>query len=263
MQRLRDMLIDLAVMAFIALMLALLGPFGMFDLPLGIRLIYWLIVGIGGYLLYHPAIMVASRLAPRLELPTAGLWAATCLLMSLPMTALIWMANHVIGRPDRFNLADGITLYGNIVIVAGIVCLIFWFATAKRRAAIIAVPARSTAYSASKPVPAESARPPAAAFLDRLPPQIGDDLIALEMEDHYVRAHTAHGSALILLRLRDAVSELGPIDGAQVHRSWWVARGAVEHVLRDGRNTRLQLRGGLIAPVARNATAELKAKGWL
>ena len=61
------------------------------------------------------------------------------------------------------------------------------------------------------------------------------------MEDHYVRAHTMLGSDLVLLRLRDAIAELDGIEGAQVHRSWWVARDVVEGVEREGRKLRLLL----------------------
>ena len=96
-----------------------------------------------------------------------------------------------------------------------------------------------------------------------LPPHLGRDLIALEMEDHYVRAHTAHGSTMILLRMRDAVAELDGIDGAQVHRSWWVARAAVTGVRREGRNVRLRLGQTLEAPVARANVSELEGRGWL
>ena len=83
------------------------------------------------------------------------------------------------------------------------------------------------------------------------------------MEDHYLRVHTALGSDLILLRMRDAVAELDGLDGAQVHRSWWVARRAVEKIERDGRNVRLVLATGLVAPVARNMVPVLKSGGWL
>lgn len=250
----RDWMIELAVMAFIAVVLALLGPFGMFAVPLPVRLLYWLLVGVGGYLLYMPAMRAASRVAPRLDLPVPALWAAACALVSLPMTALIWLTNGLLGKMPPLRLEAAIGLYGNILIVAGVVCLIFWFVGARRRDPVVSVPS---------PVPVPDAPPVETPFLDRLPAHLGRDLLALEMEDHYVRAHTPHGSALILLRLRDAVAELAALDGAQVHRSWWVARGAVERTLRDGRNVRLQLRGGLVAPVARNAVPELKARGWL
>ena len=68
-----------------------------------------------------------------------------------------------------------------------------------------------------------------------MPPALGRDLLALEMEDHYLRIHTALGSDLILLRLRDALAELGPSRGRQVHRSWWVAEGAIASAERDAR----------------------------
>ncbi|MFC3712590.1 LytTR family DNA-binding domain-containing protein [Sphingoaurantiacus capsulatus] len=88
-------------------------------------------------------------------------------------------------------------------------------------------------------------------------------MLALEMEGHYVRAHTAAGSTLILMRMRDAVAELDGIDGMQVHRSWWVARSAVENAAQHGRSITLRLKGGIKAPVARNSVPALRAAGWL
>ena len=55
---------------------------------------------------------------------------------------------------------------------------------------------------------------------------------------------------------------LDGIDGAQVHRSWWVARDAVEGVEREGRSVRLVLPRGIAAPVARSRMAELTKAGW-
>ncbi|MBL7599110.1 LytTR family transcriptional regulator, partial [Escherichia coli] len=45
-------------------------------------------------------------------------------------------------------------------------------------------------------------------------------------------------------------------------RSWWVARAAVQGVRREGRNIRLQLIGGIEAPVARAQVPALEAQGW-
>ncbi len=83
------------------------------------------------------------------------------------------------------------------------------------------------------------------------------------MEDHYVRAHTARGSDLILIPLKEAMAELEGVDGLQVHRSWWVAREAVAEPLTSGRNLTLRLTNGLEAPVSRASIARLKAAGWL
>ena len=105
--------------------------------------------------------------------------------------------------------------------------------------------------------------PVRSAFMDRLPPRLRDAALhAVEAEDHYLRVHTAKGSDLILLRLSDAVTELAGLDGAQTHRSWWVARAAVRGVARgDGRAT-LTVEGGLKVPVSRAHAAALRAAGW-
>jgi hypothetical protein len=106
---------------------------------------------------------------------------------------------------------------------------------------VLAVSAAMTAlnYLVSRTPPETHAAPAGAApvrFLERLPPKLrGADIYAVEAEDHYLRLHTSQGSDLILLRLADAVAELEGIEGAQTHRSWWVARGAVVSAARGGR----------------------------
>lgn len=107
------------------------------------------------------------------------------------------------------------------------------------------------------------AEPEPIRFLERLPIQLkGADLYAVQAEDHYVRVHTSRGSTLILLRLADAAAELEGLEGARVHRSWWVARAAVSGAARRGSQTVLQLPGGLEAPVSRTQAGELKRAGW-
>ena len=88
-------------------------------------------------------------------------------------------------------------------------------------------------------------------------------LLALQMEDHYLRIHTALGSDLILLRLRDALAELGPERGLQVHRSWWVANGAVASVERSAGRAVLVLHNGLQVPVSKSFRDKVKEAGWL
>ncbi|MEM6584979.1 MAG: LytTR family transcriptional regulator DNA-binding domain-containing protein, partial [Pseudomonadota bacterium] len=100
-------------------------------------------------------------------------------------------------------------------------------------------------------------------LLDALPAELGSEIIAREMEDHSVRVHTSLGSELVLMRLRDAMVHVADIEGRQTHRSWWVARGAVEDVRREGRNVRLVLARGIEAPVSRAQVSELKEAGWI
>lgn len=254
----RTLLIELTVIAGLGVFLALLGPFGSFEAPLAERLLYWLGLGLAGFLIFRPAMMAASLTARRVELPEAATWAAACLLAAVPMSLIVLFAAPG-GAGQRPTGADWLEVYANVAVVAAAVTLVFW---------LVSAPARRVAGHAGA-VPAEPSVPSAAhdageepRFFERLPRHLGRELLALEMEDHYVRAHTIAGSALILMRMRDAVAELDGLEGLQVHRSWWVARAAVEQAVQDGRNLRLRLKTGIEAPVARNSQLALRAAGW-
>ncbi len=101
----------------------------------------------------------------------------------------------------------------------------------------------------------------AARFLDRLPTELGRDLIYLKMADHYVEAFTTAGSTLVLMRFADAVAELEGADGLRVHRSYWVARAHVAGAARRRGRTALRLTGGHEAPVSRGYLADVRAAG--
>ncbi|HWF77076.1 MAG TPA: LytTR family DNA-binding domain-containing protein [Caulobacteraceae bacterium] len=110
---------------------------------------------------------------------------------------------------------------------------------------------------------AAAADAPAPKFLTRLPARLaGADLYAVEAEDHYLRLHTSQGQDLILMRLSDAIEELEGLEGAQTHRSWWVARAAVAGAERlDGRAV-LTLKDGAEVPVSRGFAKTLRSAGW-
>lgn len=87
------------------------------------------------------------------------------------------------------------------------------------------------------------------------------DLWAVSSEDHYLRVHTSLGEDLILMRLADAVHELGGTDGLQTHRSWWVARDGVADVRREGGKLFLVLKSGIEAPVSRTYSPAVREAG--
>ncbi|MCP5395436.1 MAG: LytTR family transcriptional regulator DNA-binding domain-containing protein [Sphingomonadaceae bacterium] len=248
---LRGLLVDLSIMTAIGLVLALIGPFGSFEVPFAWRLVSWLSLAWIGYFIYSPLGSLITRLGERLDLPRWGLWIFVCLVATIPMTAVVWSVGFLPRPVPMPGLEQAVTLYFYVLVIGSGITLLFNLIQRKDRQPQVAVVLQDMATS------------PAVRFLDRLSPALGTRLIALEMEDHYVRAHTALGSELVLLRMRDAVAELDGIDGAQVHRSWWVARDAVEDVKRDGRSIRLVLNGGLQAPIARARMQDLKEAGWI
>jgi hypothetical protein len=100
---------------------------------------------------------------------------------------------------------------------------------------------------------------------DPVAPDIADigGIIALQMEDHYVRIHRAEGSRLILMPLKQAIRAMRDVEGLQTHRSWWVARSVVAEVSGTPRSMQLRLTNGLEVPVARSAVVLLREAGWL
>ena len=78
-----------------------------------------------------------------------------------------------------------------------------------------------------------------------------------------MEVHTGEGSDLLLLRFRDALREVGELDGAQVHRSHWVARAAVAGVERRNGRIALRLVNGRLVPVSRSFAPALRDRGWL
>ncbi|NJR20421.1 MAG: LytTR family transcriptional regulator [Hyphomonadaceae bacterium] len=101
-------------------------------------------------------------------------------------------------------------------------------------------------------------------FLDRLPPRLyGAALYAVEAQDHYLQVYTSRGTDLILLRMSDAIDELGGIEGARVHRSWWIARSAIVKSIKTNGKAMLTLSGDLEVPVSRSYVRALRELGWI
>ncbi len=260
-------------MAVIGIVLALMGPFGTFALPLGARVIDWQVFIFGGYCVFRPVVTAGSLVAAQGGMPRWLAIGLACMVAAMPVTVLVgWALGGMAWR--GLTLGTLVEIYPDILLVGAAITLLQVMA------------GRVQAADRPVPDPALPLEPPAARtveltpgpertidavvkqvtqprFLARLPVGHRDGLIAIESEDHYVRVHNRAGSTLVLLRLADAVAELEGIDGLRIHRSWWVARDAVAEVLRRDRAISLRLVNGIEAPVARNAVPALRTAGWL
>ncbi|MEM7780834.1 MAG: LytTR family DNA-binding domain-containing protein [Pseudomonadota bacterium] len=262
----RKIVIDLTIMTAIGVVLAFIGPFGSFSEPLAYRLVSWVTFAWIGYAIYSSINGVADRLADALAMPRIFAWAVTVIVATVPMTAIVWSMRYVPGPVPLPSLEAALTTYFYVLVVGGGITAFFYMiedrrshASSEHSSAKAKVESEADAAASS----ASEETKPANPLLDQLPAALGSAVIALEMEDHYVRVHTPLGSHLVLMRLRDAMGHVAEIDGRQVHRSWWVAKGAVEDVKRDGRNVRLVLGEQLEAPISRAQVSELKAAGWI
>jgi hypothetical protein len=244
---LRKIAVEILLVAAIGLALAALGPFGSYAVPFGTRAALWIGFILAGFAIFRPMLVVAGWLDERIGIGRVPARLLVVALGAVPLSLLIGIFLDRLLAPGtgRFPLLY-LQVFGIGVVVQFLMDRLLNPTTASPPA-----PQEPAAASAQRP-----------RFLDRLPPTIGPRLLCLSMEDHYVRAHGPDGSALILMRLRDAVAELDGLPGLQVHRSWWVAADAVERVERDGARLRLRLASGLLVPVARSQEGAVRAQGW-
>ncbi len=236
--------------AAIGAFLSFTNPFGATNgLPLWGSFLYWTaLVAIGwfGGSLIGAGI---ARLAPKLH----GMLnrAISTVVAAILVCAAIIIVQQLLGQPVPLYYWP--TLY---VLVLGISVGIAAVAWLVERA----FSGTPDAITHALPAGAPNAR---VAFTDRLPAKLrGAVIYAVSAEDHYLRLYTSKGDDLILMRLSDAIGELEGLEGAQTHRSWWVARGAVETTRRDGDKVVLVLKGGAEAPVSRPNVRALREAGW-
>lgn len=100
-------------------------------------------------------------------------------------------------------------------------------------------------------------------LMQRLPANMRGQLISLSVTDHYVEVTTARGSTLVLLRLSDAMAEVGPVAGLQIHRSHWVALDGIARVHRAAGKVLVETTTGANLPVSRTYLPALKERGLL
>ena len=52
-------------------------------------------------------------------------------------------------------------------------------------------------------------------LLSKLPHHLGHEIVTVQAQDHYVEVTTMKGSAMVLMRLGDAVRDLEPLGGVR------------------------------------------------
>lgn len=233
------------------LVLSLLGPFGSYNAPLGMRFAFWMPTMAIGAALGAALSIVSERLSIFCGRPALRA-VALVTAMTIAMTGVVWGIGYLVFGPGR--VAFGVTFVFYVWIITVVVAMI---------AAILR--ARNTRIAvASAPVATETAPTTPVSFAARLPGKLrGGTILALQGEDHYVRVHTDKGSDLILMRLADAIDAMGATPGARTHRSWWVAKSAVKSTRRTNGRIAFVLTDDTEVPVSRGYASELREAGWL
>lgn len=101
---------------------------------------------------------------------------------------------------------------------------------------------------------------PLRGLIGSVPLSLGDDIIRMHAQDHFVQIVTAEGSALLSERFGDCVARLEPLDGLQCHRSHWIRLTHARSVTRSGSAYVCTLSNGDEVPVSRRRYATLKKR---
>ncbi|KUF11990.1 hypothetical protein AVJ23_05290 [Pseudoponticoccus marisrubri] len=235
----------LASLAGIGAVAGIAGPFGTDALlPLVPRLGYWLVLVTATY---GAGVLAGEVLGPRLGRQPA--WLRVTAVGSLT-GVLVW--GVVLG----LNLLFFAYLPGPRELPGFLATL---FVIALIVTAVLHVAGRHL-HPAAPEVPAPT-KPPA--LLERLPLDKRAPLVALSVEDHYVRVRTTKGEELLLMRLGDAIRETDGVRGAQVHRSHWAAFGQVQGARRVGDRAILTMTDGTEIPVSRANVPRIREAGLL
>ena len=232
----------LATATIAGVFLGVIGPFGSYLDPALDVVGYWVGSLLCGAVVFGVTLPPALRLARKHERSSAVVVAMVTVVTAIPLS----LAYHVAAMslwPGPIGRIGALVWYGQTLVISAPFTTLLWW---------------------SHPPPTVAPLPvtTGGSLLARLPAPLGREIVALQIEDHYVRVHTRIGSTLVLLPLRQAIEGCG-LPGLRSHRSWWVARDAVTGVRQDGRNVRLVLSNGLEAPVSRANLAAARQAGLL
>lgn len=239
----------LAEFAGLALFGVFMAAFNAFDTDRAPRLVgvaYWIIVMVGGGVigaLIEPLLLRIAALARRPVLRGA----AQAMAMTPPIALYVWLMSAVMFGQG----IDPARLIGLLPAVLSVNAAVVILAVVVRRAL------------SGPPPPPRPAHAAPRTLAEKLPPRLARArLLAVTAEDHYLRVRTEVGDDLVLMRFADALAALAELDGVRTHRSWWVARDAVDTARwRKGRGE-LTLSNGVTVPVSAAYAAAIKKAGW-
>lgn len=241
----------------------LAGPFGTYeDLGPIDRFVYWAgaILACG---LVMEFLLIAALTHPLLRLPGWARLALAVFVGSFPAAlAVLGLEYGLRGNPPEPAFAVWVWLL--VVGVAALVSLVEYREVLRPPATVQGaqgpVPSASRRQDAPQPATPRGDTRPGALFLRNLDPDLGDELVSLSKQDHYLEVVTRQGQALILKRMSDAVAELDRYPGLQIHRSHWVALDAVADIGRENGRAVVRLDDGRNLPVSRPNVAPLRAE---
>ena len=208
------------------------------------RIVYWQINLLGGGVI---AALIEIPLERRFHLASRPRLRAVvqAIVMTFPITFLVWTVSGLM-RVSPLSVPALLAYLPSVLVVDIVVVLLAWLLRTTIRPRPASTPgARDRS----------ARRPPGAALRSapRLKPSRPKTIICAVGPRPVPRAY---------MRFSDALDELAAGDGLRIHRSWWVARNAVDTVRwRNGRGE-IWLNNGVLAPISRTYAADVRRASW-
>jgi len=231
-----------AIVGMLALgvILGISGPFGTIDaMSAGSRTLYWITVVVLTYGIGSFISTVIHALLGRQPVFLAMVL-STCVL-GLSLTAVLTAINLVAFGMWYETWAEFLVQLGQVTLISAVVETCTYLLRSDTKATA----------------------PETTPLLNRLALDKRGALIALGAEDHYVRVTTSKGEELVLMRLSDAVQEVGSTEGLQIHRSHWIALDQIKNVTRKGDRGQVTLSDQTTRPISRGYMSAVRAAGLL
>lgn len=231
---------DRKILVFFAgvILLAVLGPFGTYErLGLAERLVYWVIVFTGVGFFMHVILTTSLKAHWLTAVPPIARLGFGAVLAGLPGAAVVIFV-HGVFLPPLMSADTLPVIWAQVAAIGWIVgCVEFldWGRSADDAPRVIRT-----------------------RFHKRLPPELGDDIISISMQDHYAEVTTTLGTHMVLIRLADAMDELSDAEGVQLHRSHFAIVTHLREMRRHGTKMRVLLSDGRELPVSTTHAEEVR-----
>jgi DNA-binding LytR/AlgR family response regulator len=161
---------------------------------------------------------------------------------------------------DHWDLQGGPLAVVAEMLQVGPVYMATWLLLNLRPIVTLRAPtATASATDSATESPAASFEPESKAWLATLPPLIGQDVISVSSDLHYLHVTTARGRITVLGNLAAVEQELAAV-GSRVHRSHWVADRHIRRIARSARGWTCELSDGRRVPISRRRAGEIRAK---
>ena len=251
---------DIGVLAVISLFIGFLSPFGMTEVPWYKSFMFWFSVCFIGYVIYRPLVGNGAQALTRF---TKNIWLSVALCLTIASAIMAFVVPAVVMLYFSIEL-DITEQYWNVfsksLVIGGVISGISTFRSEAVKQKQMLEQAQQMNLDQDQQLSQLSKRG-ADKFLNQLPVEKRGKLYCLEMSDHYVKVYTDKGNHMLLMRFKDALAMLEPLDGLQTHRSWWVALDAVASVRKEARKVTLVLENDLEVPVSRTYQNQVKEAG--